>query len=220
MGRNGKKDKRDYLTLGEGKAFPKSKKVISRGLKVLGQLWARGLKPRDLRLHFFLTWFAWTNGNVMLLAQLLGMHRNTINLIFKKERGTADNLRLRMVWKNICESHPGRPFLERFHGFYKKVGAKPFLTASQNSALAALWLMGMPRKALRANYIFWGLQHGITRVELARKLGICLPALKRIKRGAIKKGTAANVWLSPMNPRKKDWYPGREPQMKRKARRK
>jgi hypothetical protein len=209
MKRGGKKQIRGFESFVERETFKKSPKAVGRGLAALSQIWRRGIKPKNLKQHYFLTWFAWKNGNVFQLARTIGMHRNSIIVIFKKERGTTRNLKLRMVWKKLCRSHPTRPFLARFCGFYQKIGAKPALTASQNSALASLWLMGMPRKAIRAHYLLWGFRRGMGRKDLARELGISYRTLNRIKQGANKKGSVPDVWLRVMSPKKKDWYPGR-----------
>jgi len=108
--RSNRKKHKQNLLLGEEKVFKKSKKAMNQGLKILGQLWARGLKPWDLRLHFFLTWLARENGNVFRLAKTIGMHRNSVIVIFKKERGTAKSLKLRMIQIKTCDSPPSWSF--------------------------------------------------------------------------------------------------------------
>jgi hypothetical protein len=194
----GKKFKDGYLVEKKSAKTKSSGKELQAGLKTLQGLWKKGFMPNDLRKHIFLTWFVFANGNVVRQSKITGWHRNSIIVLFQKERIGSKTFKFRNLWKKIKAKNQKRSFDSLFYLFYKKAVKTPSLTPSESKALVNLWLMGFPLKALRTHYVFCALEDGLTWERIARKLDVHPRTLSRIRFVASKRGSLAATWLYPL----------------------
>lgn len=85
----------------EASEAKKRKIGLREGLGVLPGLWRRGQMPRDLKFHYWTTWFARSNGNAAAMARLCGLHRNQVLHVAGILTGTPKTLKLRVKWASI-----------------------------------------------------------------------------------------------------------------------
>ena len=180
---------------------------LGQGLKALDSIWKRGVIPRDLEQHFYLTWFAYENGNVRRLAETIGMHRNTLVLNYRVKVKHVSTLKLRRLLSEVRKTHPKKSFHEQLFRFYHRVFKEPWFLSRENEALANLWLMGVDRKTVRAQYVLWALRSGITLAEIARKMKRETSSVHRFRVYATRPGSPAQKWLAPLKATKAEWYP-------------
>jgi hypothetical protein len=183
-----------------------SPKKLRDGLSTLGNLWSKGVLPRELRGHFLLTWFAIERGRTMRLAKSTGFHRNTLTIQLTEYTWKLC-YKLRTYWFGINKKFPSKPFPDQFFLFLKKTLPNTSLTLTDNRHLIDLWLMGFPERILRVHYILWAYKQGQTRQVLCNNLGISLRTLLRISSIYSKKGSPAYKWLGPMKITKQGFYP-------------
>jgi hypothetical protein len=205
MGRRDQKPEDAYIFSKPAFKVKASKRGLLQGLHLLKWLWNRSLKPKDLKKHFFLTWFAFTNGNASRQASRIGLHRNTLLSTFREQRGTAKTLKMRFLWKKIQTSFPKNSFQKQFFPFYKKAARIPAFTRSESKDLVNLWLTGFPFKALRPHYVLWAFRNGFTQEKIGKMLGVSTRTIHRVRYSNVRKGSAAAKWLSSLKPKKKDW---------------
>jgi len=172
----------------------------------MGNLWKRGLVPADLEKHFYLTWFAYWNGNVFRWAKASGIHRNTLILIFQEKLRKSSTIQLRELWFRIQSQSSKKGFADRLHAFYQKVASAPRFTKAESEGLSNLWLMGFPFKLLRIHYVLWAAREGLNKPEMMKKLGLGVRSLARIKASGGKPGSPAWKWFAPLKPTINDWY--------------
>ncbi len=188
------------------KAMPPKKGLI-QGLNCLKTLWGKNLKPQDLNKHYFLTWFASANGIVSRQAKILRMHRNSIIGISDKIGLGTHTYRFRRMWLGIIRKRPKNQFHFQVNVFYRRAVKYPLFNSRENKYLVWLWLMGFPLKVVSAHYVLWAFRKGLTRQDTAEKLGLNKRTVHRIVTYCSRTGSPAWMWLSPINPQKKDWYP-------------
>ena len=174
----------------------------------MGTLWDKGLLPDDLEKHFYLTWFAFKNGNVVQLAKGAGIHRNTAITKFQQNWGPKFTHGFRRLWRKIKSSYSRKDLPEQIFQFYKKVGKRPAFSKFQSKGLVWLWLSGLPWKTLRTHYAIWAIRNGETRAEISKRLGISGRTFHRIRIQGAWKGGLAHKWLLPLRPKESEWYPG------------
>lgn len=194
----GQKFKDGYLMEKNPAKIKPAKKGLMVGLKTLQGLWQKGLMPDDLRKHIFLTWFAFANGNVVRQSKITGWHRNSIIVLFQKERIGSKTFKFRNLWKKIKTIDQKRSFDSLFYLFYKKAVKSPSFTQSESKALVNLWLMGFPQKVLRTHYVLCEFENGWTWERIARKLDVDPRTISRIRFVASKRGSLAERWLYPL----------------------
>ena len=182
---------------------------LTQGFRVLESLWTSGLQPKDLRPQYFLTFFARWAGNATFMARSVGLNRNRVREIFGELSIATRTFPLRSLWLGLRDRYPKKPFLFRFLKFYAALGAKPALAPEQHQTLIRLWLMGFPFKILRAHYVFWAIQKGMALGAIADSLGVKTWTVERIRFEAAKRDSAPAYWLSPLQPRREDWYMNR-----------
>ncbi len=181
--------------------------ALRNGFKVLDRLWSKGLTPKDLKFHFYFTWFAQTNGYVTAMARITGFHRNKILYVFKALVGTPKTYRFRAKWNSLCKKKPVWPFPLMVLELYKFAGGRPRLNIPENRVLVDFWLTGFPYKLLRSHYVLWSFRRGMGWDEVIKRLRFNLRTLHRIRFAAVKRGSPAWKWLQPLNPSIGDWYP-------------
>lgn len=180
---------------------------LVRGLAALDSIWKRGVIPRDLEQHFYLTWYGFENGNVRRLSRTLGLHRNTLVMNFRLKVKYPSTIRLRRFWFKIGKSHPGKSFQERLFRFYNRAVKTPWLLNRENEALADLWLMGVDRKTIRAHYVLWALREGMDLFEISGKMRKGTRSVHRFRVYATKTGSPGKKWLEPLKAPKAEWFP-------------
>ena len=89
-------------------------------------LFVRGLLPNDLKLHYFLHWFAFYNGNILRTGRELHIHRNTIEGHFREFGFSGKAYTLRILG-NGWRRKTRKPFFRRLFSSFTAV------TANQNS---------------------------------------------------------------------------------------
>ena len=156
--------------------------------------------PQDLKLHFYLTWFARANGNASEMAQLVKIHRNQVLLMFAELRGTRRTFKLRKGWEKLRKKFPKKDFFYRFLKFYASFGRKPNLLLYQHNSLINLWLMGFPFKVLRAHFVLWAFRNGWTKEVIMKRFRFDKRTLHRIRFEGADKKSRAGYWLKPLNP--------------------
>lgn len=190
--------------------FQRTTRDILKGYKALDQLWSKGLKPKDLKLHFFMSWLARSNGNASVMAQMCGIHRNQVLLMFGELRGSRRTFKLRKTWEKLRVKYPKKDFFYRFLKFYVSSKGKPNLFLYQHTALVNLWLMGFPFKVLKAHYVLWAFRKGITKEEVSKRFCRDKRSLHRLRFEAANKKSKAYIWLRPLKPKYEEWYPHRK----------
>jgi hypothetical protein len=206
--------KRGYLA---SSRFPKvktSKEGIIQGFDSLKSVWERGLRPKDLRKHYFLTWFAFSNGVLTQQAKILGMDRIALIFTFGRIGLGEQTVKFRRLWLKALRVNPKKSFHTLILSFYRKTVKKPIIKPNENKNLVRLWLMGFPLKVLSAQYVLWAYGSGLTRNETAKKLEISNRTLYRLVSFSSRKGSNAEAWLSPLKPQMKDWHPKWAPHVK------
>lgn len=184
-----------------------NKKELLNSFSVLNHLWNKGLLPKDLLKHQFLTLFAQCNGIVKRQAHVMGMHRNTLLFNCKEYFGSEATLAYRKKWQKLQSKMPRCSFHNKVNILYRNIAKHPSFTASENKGLVNLWLMNMPRKLLRTHYALWAIRNRKSTLKIAELLGISRRSLHRIRYNAINKNSAAQKWFYPLKPTIKDWYP-------------
>lgn len=203
----GTKYRHGYLSIKGAEWGNGPKKALKEGLVALGSVWARGYLPKDLWLHYLLTWFTFSRGRVLLQARKMGFHRNTLLLHFKRLGKFKRSMRLRVLWNEISDSKPRLDYFGRVVLFLKSVKAGVKLADSVSRRLARLWTMGFPVKVLSSHYVLWGFRNGWTREKIAENLGISMRTLHRLRVYSAKKGSPAEKWLQSEGAAKREWYP-------------
>jgi hypothetical protein len=191
----GTKFKDGYLAEKKSAKTKVSRKGLAAGRKTLEGIWKKDFVPDDLHKHIFLTWFAFSNGNVVRQSKITGWHRNSIIVFFQRERLGGKTIKFRNLWKKIRGKKQKRSFDSLFYSFYKKAVKSPALTPTESKALVNLWLMGFPEKTLRTHYVFWAFGNGWAWERICRRLDMHPRTLSRIRFAASKKGSVATTWL-------------------------
>lgn len=195
-----------------------TKANLVRGLSILDSIWKKGLLPKDLENHFLITWLAYENGNVSRLSQKIGLHRNTLVSYFKEKVKKPSTFKLRTLWLGINSAKGNKTFPDKLYKFYNHVVGAPHFSKKENEALGNLWLMGVDRKTVRANYILWALRRGRGLTEIAKVMKRSLRGIHRYRVYATRPGSPAKKWLEPLKATKAEWYPiwkrGRKRKMK------
>jgi hypothetical protein len=180
---------------------------IAKGVAALDSIWKQGILPNDLTGHYFITWLAYVNGNTVRFAKLTGLNRNTVIVTFLNGLRQPSTFKLRGLWFRVKERNKGKTFQDQVRIFYEKVVSKPRLQNNESRALVCLWLMGVPRKVIRAHYVFWSLRQGRGLMEIGIRLGKDLRSIHRYRVYGSKQGSLANKWLILMGINKSDWQP-------------
>lgn len=183
---------------------------ILKGYKALDQLWSKGLKPKDLKFHFYLTWYAYAKGNGTLMAKMCGFHRNVMFYIFKSANGSTNTLRYRVLWEKIKTQYPNKDFFYRYLKFYVLTGGKANLNLSQHTTLTNLWLVGFPFSVLRSHYLLWAVRQRKDSHEIAKMMGKNYRSVLRFKQHALRPGSIDRKWLKPLKSKYEEWYPTRK----------
>ncbi len=207
MKKSSEKKPRPHLPLDSSEDIFRKMGDFKKGLAPLGRIWARGIKPHDLRFHYWTTWFSRANGNATVMSRLCGYHRNHVRAIIGILRGSKKTYRFRVKWLSLARKYPKKPFADRVGLLYSAIGGRPTLSANENSGLVSLWFSGFPFKVLRAHYVLWASRKGISRKEVCRRFGFHPRTLHRIRFEAVKKNSRTARWLEPMKPSRADWYP-------------
>jgi hypothetical protein len=175
-------------------------------LKTLSLLWEKGLKPRDLKKHFLLTWFVFSNGIVLHQARYMHVKRIRLYLMFRRE-ALSGMVGLRKVWLKINEGSVNKSGFSKFFIFYKKIAKYPILSSTENSNLMKLWLWGFPERLLRVHYVLWSIRSGMKMTEIGQRLEIVTRVIHRIRSDGFEQKNLINIWFGSMNLKEKDWYP-------------
>ena len=184
-----------------------SKRNLVRGLATLGILWKRGLLPKDLNSHFYITWLAFENGNATRLAKVLNLHRNSLIFIFKNKLRKPSTYKLRKMWLKIGSSFKNKTFSDKVRIFHKKTIGNPRIFAKENRGLVNLWLMGMPRKVVLAHFISWSFRQGLNLEAVSKRLRTSGRSVHRYRSYAAQKGSPTLKWLGSMKVTRSEWFP-------------
>lgn len=196
-----------------------SKKRLLEGYRTLNKLWHKGLLPDNLKLHYFLHWFAFCGGKTGHAAQALQISRNGMEKHLERSGFQSQVFKLRRSWQGLMKKNKKASFESNFLRFYRQVGGKPKFTPEENNRLAALWQTGFPFKTLLAHYILWGTRARKPRPWVQSQLGYTNRNLRRYLTSIRDPKTGNGFWLAPLKPRPDEIYPrtGRPPNKKIKA---
>ncbi len=184
-----------------------SKQNLTRGLWVLASLWKRCLLPRDLENHYLMTWLAYANGNVSRLSEVIGWHRNTLVLYFRDKIKKPSTIKFRKLWLSIRSKDSKKAFPEKVLEFYQRMFSKPRFSKRENAGLVHLWLMGVPRKVVKYNFILYLFRQGKNINEVSQRLGMDARSISRYRWEATKPGSPAIKWFKPLKAKREEWYP-------------
>lgn len=184
-----------------------SKTVLLEGLDCLKALWKKGLKPKDLNKHYFLTWFCFANGVMVRQSQILRMRRQSLIEVFGRIGLGNGTYKLRRIWLKILWKHPKKPFHDLLFSFYRKAVKKPVFSPAENEKLIRLWKMGFPLKALLPHFVLCAFQEGLSIEGTAERLGVDWRTIYGYISLGSREGSPVWQWLSPLRPKAKDWYP-------------
>ena len=173
---------------------------LLKSYQTLNKLWHRGLLPNDLKLHYFLHWFAFYNGNILRTGRELHIHRNTIEGHFKQFGFSGKVYNLLHSWQRLAEKNKKASFPAVFFKFYRRYG-KPKFTPEENRRLTALWQIRFPFKALRTHYALWGIRAAQPMEWVQKKLGHSQRNHLRLLAPLRNSKTGYGFWLSPLKPR-------------------
>jgi hypothetical protein len=178
---------------------------LKAGLMTLNDLWKKGYLPDDIEKHFFLTWFALSEGIILRAVKQTGLHRNTFQnyLIIFGLRGKA--IKMRFAWEKLDDGKGDKTISHRIHTFYKKYDSKIKLTPQQNDALVRLWKTGIPLKMTLPHFVLWATRAGKSREWMKQKLDFSNRHLIRVLTG-ITKNSSVMFWLAPLKPQIKEIY--------------
>jgi hypothetical protein len=181
-------------------------RIVLRGFKALDSVFRRGLAPQELYPHFLLCWFSWGNGNALQVAQISGMHRNTVQNDFEHIFGSRETLSFRRRWREILKANPKSTFLEKMVIFYKRLKVKPTLKPAEIKALADVWIQGAPHQVPRSYFILWALRRNWTLKRILKKLNRVYRDFCRYRLQAVIPGTPIYKWISRIPNDKKEWF--------------
>ena len=181
-------------------------KIASRGFKALDSIFKRGLAPRDINAHFLLSWFAWGNGNAKTMAQIAGIHRNSVIYDFNQNFGSRETMGFRRKWLVILRENAKKSFADRMALYYKKVKAKPALNPAEIKGLADFWMQGAPRQVAQSYFILWALRRNWPLEKILKKLGRVYRDFCRYRLYAVTPGRPVYKWISMIPYKKEEWF--------------
>ena len=184
-----------------------NKKSWINGLSILGQLWKRGLFPKDLERHYFLHWFVIYDGNIIKTAKALEIHRNTIQGHFLQLGYSKKSVQLRHSWQKL--NNTSQPFDKKFQIFYEKFSPKTRFTPQENAGLVALWQTRFPFKTLTPHYLLWAIRAGKSKDWVLKTMGYSYRHRARLLSHLLKPKSRDAFWLSPLKPTSKEIYSAR-----------
>lgn len=184
------------------------------GFRGFNSAFARGIAPQDLRAHQLLSWYAFTNGNMVQMAWLTGKHRNTFVNNFKENFPRVNAVRIRKMWHAIVRQRSQVSFSGKLRILYEKLKVKPTLTPREHEALSGFWLTGAPLQVGQCYFILWASRNEwpLERIQDALDLGY--RDISRYRRRALQKGSLVNRWIGLVPFRQEEWF---RPRGKRKA---
>jgi HAMP domain-containing protein len=177
-----------------------------RGLETLNAFWKAGYQPDDMERHFFLTWFALSEGRILQAVRDMGLHRNTFQNYLAKFRLARQTIRLRRLWQKLDDGKGAKTFNARMMAFYKKTTPKPAVTPAQNEALIGLWKTGFPSKMLMPHFVLWGIRVGKSREWLRKELDFSNRHLIRVLSRIAQPKSKDAFWLGPLKPKAVELY--------------
>jgi hypothetical protein len=177
-----------------------------KGLEALNAFWKGGFRPDDMERHFFLTWFALSDGRILQAVREMKLHRNTFQNYLAKFRLARQTIRLRRLWQKLDDGKGERTFLTRMMAFYRKTTPKPSVTPAQNEALVGLWKTGFPSKMLMPHFVLWGIRAGKSREWLRKELDFSNRHLIRVLSRIAQPRSKDAFWLAPLKPKALELY--------------
>jgi len=177
-----------------------------KGLLALNHFWKAGYMPDDMERHFFLTWFALSEGRILQAVQAMQLHRNTFQNYLSKFRLARQTIRLRRLWQDLDDGKGAKTFGTRMGSYYKKTTPKPALTPEQNKDLIGLWKTGIPSKMLMPHYVLWAIRAGKSREWIRKKLDFSNRHLIRVLSRVAQPKSKDHFWLSPLKPKAQELY--------------
>jgi DNA-binding protein Fis len=177
-----------------------TRKNLVQGLKNLNSLWKRGILPKDLDAHYYITWLAYSNGNNAGAARLLGIHRNSIHHFLKKLH-TKNPIQFRKILTGINQN---TDLSKKVKALYDRARLKPHFSNAENKALVNLWLMGMPRKIVNVHFYIWNFQKGLELKDISQKMRVSYRTIIRLRTSLSRPGSPAKKWLESLKVNKKD----------------
>jgi HAMP domain-containing protein len=183
-----------------------SPKEWKKGLETLNLFWKSGCEPDDMERHFFLTWFALSDGRILQAVRDMGLHRNTFQNYLAKFRLARQTIRLRRLWQKLDDGKGAKTFNARMLAFYRQTTKTPTITPAQNEALIGLWKTGFPSKMLMPHFVLWGIRSGKSREWLRKKLDFSNRHLIRVLSRIAQPKSADAFWLAPLKPKAVELY--------------
>jgi hypothetical protein len=177
-----------------------------KGLETLNAFWKSGCFPDDMERHFFLTWFALSDGRILKAVRDMKLHRNTFQNYLAKFRLARQTIRLRRLWQKLDDGKGAKTFDSRMLAFYRKTTTRPSMTPDQNNALIGLWKTGFPSKLLMPHFVLWGIRAGKSREWLRKNLDFSNRHLIRVLSRIAQPKCRENFWLSPLGPKAVELY--------------
>jgi len=177
-----------------------------KGLETLNTFWKAGCFPDDMERHFFLTWFALSDGRILKAVREMKLHRNTFQNYLAKFRLARQTIRLRRLWQRLDDGKGAKTFDARMYAYYKKTTPKPSMTSEQNKALIGLWKTGFPSKLLMPHFVLWGIRSGKSREWLRKSLDFSNRHLIRVLSRIAQPKSRENFWLGPLAPKAIELY--------------
>jgi len=177
-----------------------------KGLETLNAFWKAGCRPDDMERHFFLTWFALSEGRILQAVHDMGLHRNTFQNYLAKFRLSRQTIRLRHLWQQLDDAKGPKTFNTRMMAFYRKTTPKPTITPAQNEALIGLWKTGFPSKMLMPHFVLWAIRSGKGRDWVRKELDFSNRHLIRVLSRISQPKSADAFWLSPLKPKAVELY--------------
>jgi DNA-binding NtrC family response regulator len=74
---------------------------VKIGLEALSAFWKAGYRPDDLERHYFFTWFADSDGRILVAIRKMGIHRSTFQNYMEKMGLSGRTIKLRKVWQGL-----------------------------------------------------------------------------------------------------------------------
>ena len=94
-----------------------------KGLEMLNAFWKSGCEPDDMERHFFLTWFALSDGRILQAVRDMKLHRNTFQNYLAKFKLARQTIRLRRLWQKLDDGKGAKTFNSRMLAKFIASGA-------------------------------------------------------------------------------------------------